>query len=184
MRRGFSNRNKRSGIFIPYGRNIKAKEVRCISETNENIGVIPLNEAIKLAEERGLELVQISKKSKDPIPTCKILDFGKYKYEMSKKKKEADKKKRENEIKVKEIKFKPGTDINDLSVKSNKVNKFIGEGNHVKVCIVFRGREIAYRNNGFAIMKSFTDLLQDFGFVKEPSFQGNTLYCIVKRVKK
>ncbi|HVI42753.1 MAG TPA: translation initiation factor IF-3, partial [Anaerovoracaceae bacterium] len=124
---------------------IRGQKVFCINHENVNLGLIPLSQALNLAQEHGLDLVQVSAPSKDRAPTCKILDSGKYKYDLSKKKKEAEKKQREAIVKTKEIKFRPTTDLNDLKTKARKAEGFIEEGCRVKISITFKGREISHQ---------------------------------------
>jgi translation initiation factor IF-3 len=131
------NRNK---DLVLVNHNIHSAQVRCIDASGNSVGLITLSEAIKLAEESHLDLVQVSPVGGTDFPACRILDYAKYKYEQTKKKKEAFRKQRESAIKTKEIKFRPGTDKNDLRVKANKAAEILADGDRIKISIMFRGR--------------------------------------------
>lgn len=171
-----NNRNS-DRLFINYS--IRAQKVLCIDHNNVNLGVISLSEALSLAQASGLDLVQVSPPSKDRAPTCKILDSGKYKYELSKKKKETDKKQRESIIKTKEIKFRPTTDLNDLKTKARKVEEFIEEGCRVKVTITFKGREISHQEVAFKTLREFMDLLPQLQTLGKPSLDRKDLSVFI-----
>jgi translation initiation factor IF-3 len=119
---------------------IRAREVRVISSEGEQLGVLQVREAIAKAEELGLDLVEVAPNAVPPV--CRIMDFGKYKYEMSKKANES--RKHQTVIAVKEIKFRPRTDDHDIEFKTNNIKRFLSEGDKVKVSIMFRGREMAH----------------------------------------
>ena len=119
---------------------IRDKEVRLISEEGEQLGIVSVKEAMKLAKEANLDLVKIAPSAKPPV--CKIIDYGKYKYEMTRKEKEARKKQKVTE--VKEIRLSPNIDSNDLNTKANMARKFLKKGDKVKVTLRFRGREMAH----------------------------------------
>lgn len=141
-------KKERSKEFFAVGYRISAQNVLCIDDSNKNHGVIPIQEALNLANQKGLDLVQIAKTSDKNVPICKIVDFSKFKYDQSKKEKEAKKKQRLNSIKIKEIKFKPSTCENDLKIKAKQAQEFINDGHKVKVSILFKGRELSYQQIG------------------------------------
>lgn len=176
-------KNKRPNkIYIPYNDRIKATHVRCIDSSNENIGVLPIMEAIDKAFSEDLDLVQISE-GKDGIPVCKITDFGKFKFEFQKKQKETAKKQREAIIKVKEIKLRPSTEDNDLKIKAEKANEFINDGDKVKIFIVFRGREMAHKELGYETLNKFLSFIPEKN-VYNQSFQGKILSTMIEKKAK
>ena len=154
----------------------------CIDSDGENIGVIHRDDAIKKAQEKELDLVMIAD-GKDGIPVCKIVEYGKFKYELSKKNREIAKKQRESVIKTKEIKFHPSTDENDLKNKASKVEKFLNDGDRVKVSITFRGREITHKNVGMDTLNKFISLVPNLELINEPFMQGRVLSVLCKRKK-
>ncbi len=173
---------KNERVFI--NRNIKAREVRCIDHANENIGVISLYKAIDMAEKAGLDLIQISKQG-EQVPICKIVDYGKYKYELSKRTKEQAKKQRESQVKTKEIKFRPTSGINDLRTKAKKASKFMSDGCRVKVAIQFRGREMAHQDVAEDRFLEFLSLLEcSIDLLNEPKMTGRTMVALLAPSKK
>lgn len=166
----------------PSNYRIRAKKVLCIESNGNNLGIISKDEAIQIAKSKELDLVMISD-GKDGIPICRILDYGKFKYEQSKKKKEAFKKQRESLIKTKEVKLRPSTDINDLKTKSLKVQKFLDEGDRVKISIVFRGREITHKNIGHDTLNDFFKMISNFEKITQPSIQGKILSVLIGKGK-
>ena len=143
---------------------ITASEVRVISSTGEQLGIISLREALNRAEDEGYDLVEVSPDAKPPV--CKIIDYGKLKYKEQKSKKEA--KKKQKTIEIKEIKMRPGIDIHDYQVKVKALSKFIGGGNKVKVSMRFRGREMEHQNLGFALLKKLTVEVAEYAKVEVP----------------
>lgn len=127
---------------------IRCPEVRLIGANGENIGVVTPSRAMMMAEEAGLDLVEISPNAEPPV--CKIMDFGKFKYEQQKR--EAEARKKQHIIEIKEIKFRPGTDTHDYDVKMRSVLKFLSEGDKVKVTLRFRGREMAHQELGLELL--------------------------------
>ena len=137
-------------------------------------------EAMKLAEEAGVDLVKIAPTAKPPV--CKLVDYGKFKYEQTRKEKEARKKQRT--IEVKEIRLSPNIDTNDLNTKINAARKFIGKGDRVKITLRFRGREMAHMNNSKHILDDFAEALSDIAVVeKAPKVEGRsmTMFLAEKR---
>lgn len=144
---------------------IRDKEVRLIGENGELIGIMPARDALKLAEEAELDLVKIAPTAKPPV--CKIVDYGKYRYEMLRREKEAKKKQKVTE--VKEIRLSPNIDDNDLNTKAGQARKFITKGDKVKVSLRFHGREMAHMSSGKEILDSFFEKLQDVAVVEKPA---------------
>lgn len=151
---------------------IRDKEVRVIGEDGEQLGVMSAAEAQKLADEAGLDLVKIAPTAKPPV--CKIVDYGKFKYEQARKEKEA--KKKQKTIEVKEIRMSPNIDTNDLNTKISAARKFLEKGDRVKVTIRFRGRELAHMNDNKYILDDFAKALEDVSVVEKPAkIEGRTL---------
>ena len=136
------------------------------------MGVMTAKEAMKLAEEAGLDLVKIAPTAKPPV--CKIVDYGKYRYELARKDKEA--KKKQKTIEIKEVRLSPNIDSNDLNTKVSAARKFISKGNKVKITLRFRGREMAHMNNSKYILEDFAKSLADIAVVeKAPKVEGRTM---------
>ncbi|MBO4266783.1 MAG: translation initiation factor IF-3 [Lachnospiraceae bacterium] len=151
---------------------IRDKEVRVIGENNEQLGVMSLDEARRLAEEAGVDLVKIAPNAAPPV--CRIIDYGKFRYEQSRKEKEA--KKKQKVIEIKEIRMSPNIDTNDLNTKIAAARKFLSKGDRVKVTLRFRGREMAHMNNSKYILDDFAQALEDVAVVeKAPKVEGRTL---------
>ena len=169
-------------VFI--NKDIRAKEVRCIDHNNDNLGVIKTYKAIELAQAAGLDLVMISaSKNRSQPPVCKILDSGKYKYEQSKKQKEIARKQRESAVKIKEIKFRPGTDVNDLKIKAKHAEKFLSEGCKIKVSIRFQGREMAHKNIAYDRIFEFVDMIGNAQVLEDPTMNGRQMTCMLAAKK-
>ena len=159
---------------------IRDKEVRLIGENGEQLGVVSSREAMRLAEEAGLDLVKIAPTAKPPV--CKIVDYGKFKYEQIRKEKEA--KKKQKVIDVKEIRLSPNIDTNDLNTKVSAARKFLTKGDKVKITLRFRGREMAHMNNSKHILDDFAESLSDIAVVeKAPKVEGRsmTMFLTEKR---
>ena len=144
---------------------IRDKEVRLVSEDGEQLGVMSAKEAMRLAREANLDLVKIAPQAKPPV--CKIIDYGKYRYEMARKEKEARKK--QKVIDVKEIRLSPNIDVNDLNTKMNHARKFLSGGSRVKVSVRFRGRELAHTATGKVILEQFAEKLSDVAVIDKPA---------------
>lgn len=138
---------------------IRAPEIRLIDADGENAGVVTPREAMRMAEEAGLDLVEISPNANPPV--CKIMDFGKFKYEQQKRESEARKK--QKTIDVKEVKFRPNTDTHDYQVKMRNVFKFLEGGDKVKVTLRFRGREMAHQNLGRELLERVAEDTKEIG---------------------
>src|SRR5512147_2736589 len=144
---------------------IKVKDVRVISADGEQLGILDTRDAIRKAEELGLDLVEVAPTAKPPV--CRIMDFGKYKYELAKKAHES--KKHQTVIVVKEIKLRPRTDEHDVNFKTNNIKRFLEDGNKVKVSIMFRGREMAHTEQGRAVLERIIAELQNESVVEQPA---------------
>ncbi len=144
---------------------IRDREVRLIGENGEQLGIMSAREAYKLAQDAELDLVKIAPTAKPPV--CKIIDYGKYKYDMIRREKEARKKQRITEIK--EIRLSPSIDDNDLNTKANQARKFISKGDKVKISLRFRGREMAHINSSRQILDTFFEKLSDIAVVDKPA---------------
>jgi translation initiation factor IF-3 len=157
-------------------RDILAEKVRCIDPEGEMLGVLTVREGILKAEEFGLDLVEVSPNA-DP-PVCKILDYGKFKYEAQKKKNEA--KKKQKVIEIKEIKLRPNIDDHDFEVKMKNVRKFIGEGDKVKVTLRFRGREMAHQDLGMNVLNRVRDEMEEAAKVESyPKMEGRQMIMVI-----
>lgn len=159
---------------------IRDKEVRLVGEDGEQLGVMSSKEAMQLAKEANLDLVKIAPTAKPPV--CKIIDYGKYRYELARKEKEAKKKQKVTD--VKEIRLSPNIDENDLNTKANQARKFITKGDKVKVSLRFRGREMAHMSTSRQILDSFYKCLEDIAVVEKPAkLEGRSMimYLTEKR---
>ena len=151
---------------------IRDREIRLIGENGEQLGIMSAREAMKLAEEAELDLVKIAPTAKPPV--CKIIDYGKYRYELARKEKEA--KKKQKTVEVKEVRLSPNIDTNDLNTKVNNAKKFIQKGNKVKVTLRFRGREMAHMQTSKHILDDFAQMLADVAVIeKAPKVEGRTM---------
>ena len=161
---------------------IRAVEVRLISAEGEALGVVQTSQALEMAEQQQLDLVEVSPNATPPV--CRIMDYGKFKYQQSKKLQEA--KKKQVHVEVKEIKLRPKTDDHDLMFKVKHVRRFLEEGNKAKVTLVFRGREITHMDIGRAVIERFAAELADIAIIEsQPRVDGRSMYMIVApKVKK
>lgn len=159
---------------------IQEKEVRLIGEEGQMIGIVSIEEARAQADEAGLDLVLISPKAVPPV--CRIIDFGKFRYEQERKEKESRKK--QKIIEVKEIRFSPNIDTNDMKTKANMARKFIEHGDKVKVSMRFRGREMSRMQDSKHILTDFAAMLEDIANVdKEPKVEGRNMVMFLSRKK-
>ena len=155
---------------------ITASEVRVISSSGKQLGIISIREALNYAEDEGFDLVEVSPDSNPPV--CKIIDYGKLRYREQKSKKEA--KKKQKTIEVKEIKLRPGIDKHDYLVKLKALSKFIGGGNKVKVSMRFRGREIEHKNLGMNLLNKLTEEVAEYAKIEVlPKFEGKQIMMIL-----
>lgn len=160
-------------------RQIRVPEVRLIDEEGNQVGVVRTDKALLQAEEAGLDLVEISPNAKPPV--CRIMDHGKYLFELSKKK--AAQKKKQKLIHIKEVKFRPVTDVGDYQVKVRKIAGFLERGDKVKVSLRFRGREMQHRDIGMEILNRIKHDLQNIIIEQEPKLEGRQITMVVMRGK-
>ena len=155
---------------------IIADSIRLIDADGEQVGLVPIKEGLEMAEESGLDLVEVSPNASPPV--CKILDYGKYKYEAQKKANEARKK--QKTIDVKEIKMRPGIEEHDYQVKMRSVRKFLDHGDKVKMTIRFRGREMAHQDLGMRVLDRVRDDLEEFVKIEQfPKTEGRLMTMVV-----
>ncbi|ATP28016.1 translation initiation factor IF-3 [Chromobacterium violaceum] len=160
---------------------ITAREIRLVGKEGEQIGIVSLREAMALAEENDVDLVEISPTAQPPV--CKLMDYGKYKYEQSKKRHEA--KQKQKQVQIKEIKFRPGTDDGDYNVKLRNLVRFLTEGDKAKVTLRFRGREMAHQDIGLALLKRVEADLAEVGTVEQfPRLEGRQMVMMIAPKKK
>ena len=156
-------------------------EVRVINQEGEQVGVVPIEEALSIANEANLDLVEISPNA-DP-PVCRVMDYGKFRFEESKKLQIA--KKKQKQTQVKEIKFRPGTDIGDYRIKLRKLVSFLEEGDRTKVTLRFRGREMAHQELGLELLQRVKGDLESYGTVEqEPKMEGRLMVMVLAPKKK
>jgi translation initiation factor IF-3 len=161
---------------IQVNHEIKAREVRLIGADGKQLGVMPLREALRYAQETNLDLVKIASNAKPPV--CKVMDFGKYKYEQSKREKEA--RKNQKVINVKEIRMNPTIDEHDFQVRLKNTLKFLQEGNKVKVSIRFRGRQMAHTKLGEEVLNKMAENIKEYGIVERmPKMEGRSMIMIL-----
>ena len=159
---------------------IRDREIRLIGSNGEQLGIMSAREAMKLAEEAELDLVKIAPNAKPPV--CKIIDYGKYRYELARKEKEA--KKKQKTVEVKEIRLSPNIDTNDLNTKVNAAKKFLSKGNKVKITLRFRGREMAHIAQSKHILDDFAKEVEDMAVVeKAPKQEGRSISMVLAEKK-
>ena len=161
---------------------IRVREVRLIDGEGEQRGIVPILEALKLAKEQELDLVEVAPQANPPV--CKILDYGKYRFELEKKLR--DSKKKQKVLKLKEIRMQPKIADGDIEFKSKHIKEFLAEGNKVKVTVRFRGRELAHTDLGLEVLKEVLNRLEDdYTLEKQPAMEGRFMsMVVVPKVKK
>jgi len=161
---------------------IRLSPVRLVDDEGNQVGVVPVEEALKLAKEKGLDLVEVAANSR-PI-VCKIMDYGRFRYEQEKKAREA--KKQQHQVDVKEVKYRPNINIHDFNTKTRRARKFLEQGKHVKVTIMFRMREMRRPENGFELLRRVAEDLDDIAKVdRMPThLEGRDLTMLVRPFKK
>jgi len=162
---------------------IRVREVSLIGNDGEQLGVFPTQEALKMAEEKDQDLVEVAPNSSPPV--CRIMDYGKFKYQQSKRAHEA--KKKQKIIHVKEVKLRPNTDRHDYDFKLKNAFRFLESGDKVKVLVFFRGREIVHRENGQKLLVRVTETLEDIAVVEQEAKQEGRTLCMIfapKSLKK
>lgn len=155
---------------------IRDREVRLIDAKGEQLGIVSIKEAYKIAMDSKLDLVKIAPQAKPPV--CKILDYGKYKFDLSKKEKEARKK--QKIVVLKEVRLSLRIETNDLNVKANQAKKFLSKGDKLKVSLRFKGREMGYTQLGYDVMKKFADLMSEVGVIeKRATMEGRNMTMFI-----
>ena len=163
---------------LPTNGQRRAKEVQLISETGEKLGIVPLARALELSTEKKLDLVLVSPNSQ--VPVCKIMNYGKYKFEQAKKEKEAKKKQRTQE--TKELRITPNIEEHDFGFKAKNARKFIEDGNKVKITVRFRGRELNNTKLGEQVLNQFIENLEDISVVeRKPKLEGKNMFIILAK---
>lgn len=161
---------------VRINREIRAKEVRVIDPEGRQLGIMPLIEALRAAANADLDLVEVSPKSEPPV--CRIMDFGKFKYQQSKKAHDA--KKKQAIVHLKEVKLRPKTEEHDLEFKLRHIERFLKEGNKTKVTIVFRGREISHPDFGRQMMERIAEQTKEWGRIEQPpKFEGRNYVMVL-----
>ena len=155
---------------------IKSKSVRVISEKGEMLGVYDVQDAVKLAFEQGLDLVEVSPNASPPV--CKIIDYGKYKYQVQKKQAEA--KKKQKTFEVKEVKLRPGIEDHDYVVKLKSIQRFLNGGDKVKITLRFKGREMAHHQRGMDVLKKLESQIEPLAKIEQvPTLEGKHMIMVV-----
>ena len=155
---------------------IREKEVRVVDASGQQLGIMSSRQALELAQQKGLDLVNIAPHAKPPV--CRIMDYGKYRYELQKREKEAKKKQKNNQ--VKEIRLSTFIEDHDINVKANTASKFLKDGDKVKVSLRFRGREMGYQAKGYEVMEKFAEVCSSVADIeKKPKFEGRSLTMIL-----
>ena len=163
---------------LPINEQIRADKVQVIDENNQKLGILSLNEALDIAFEKKLDLVLVAPNNNPKV--CKIMNYGKYKFEQSKKEKEARKKQKTFELK--EIRITPNIDTHDFEFKAKNAQKFLEDGNKVKITVRFRGREMNYLKQGEAVLNNFITALQDIAVAeKKPILEGKNMFIILAK---
>lgn len=159
---------------------IRDKEIRLIGENGEQLGIMSAKEAFKMAKEAELDLVKIAPTAKPPV--CKIIDYGKYRYELARKEKET--KKKQKTVEIKEVRLSPNIEANDLNTKVNMAKKFIAKGDKVKVTLRFRGREMAHMQSSKHILDDFAEALADIAVIEKPAkLEGKSIMMVLTEKK-
>jgi len=160
---------------------IRARELRVIGADSEQLGILSRLDALNMAKELGLDLVEVAATANPPV--CRIMDYGKFKYETQKKKQEA--KKRQTVVQIKEIKVRPKTDAHDYDTKVRHIKRFLSEGDRVKVTVFFRGREIVHKDRGLAILERIVvDTKEVAKLEQDPRAEGRTLQMLLSPLPK
>ena len=163
---------------LPINGQIKAKEVQVIGDNGEKLGMLPISRALEIAEEKKMDLVLVSPNAQ--VPVCKIMNYGKYKFEQDKKEKEA--KKKQKVLETKELRITPNIEEHDFGFKSKNARKFIEDGNKVKITVRFRGRELNNVKLGEDVLNQFITELEDVAVVeKKPKLEGKNMFIILAK---
>lgn len=173
--------DRRSAPKAPINENITAREVRLIGADGEQIGIVSIDEALEAADAAKLDLVEISSDATPPV--CRIMDYGKHLFE--RKKQQAQARKNQKQIQVKEVKFRPGTDVGDYQVKLRNLIRFLEEGDKAKITLRFRGREMAHQELGMELLQQVEKDLEEYGTVEQrPKMEGRQLIMVLAPKKK
>ncbi|MBU4244144.1 MAG: translation initiation factor IF-3 [Pseudodesulfovibrio sp.] len=179
--RGNDRRGQKKQDLVRRNERIRIPKVRVVDEDGEQLGVLDTRDALDRAKEKGLDLVEVAPNA-DP-PVCKIMDYGKFKYQQQKKLQEA--KKKQTVIKIKEVKFRPKTDEHDYQTKLNKILQFLDDGDRCKVTVFFRGREIVHKDRGLKMLERVvTDTVDVAKVESRPMSEGRTMTMMLAPVKK
>ena len=166
---------------VRVNRRIRVPQVRLVDDQGAMVGIVATSDAVKMAEERGYDLVEVSPNASPPV--CRLMDYGQFRYELAKRAKDARKK--QKVIKIKEVKVRPKTDEGDLKTKCNAIKRFLDNGDKVKVSVTFRGRERAHMNVGFTVIEKMKEMLDENDAIeKDASQEGNTITMILYRSPK
>ena len=165
-----------SKVVHQLNEDINDREIRLIGENGEQMGIVSSAEALHIAEERGLDLVKISPQAVPPV--CKLMNYGKYRFEQSKREKEA--RKNRHVVEMKEIRMSPGLDVGDFNTKLKNAQKFLADGNRVKVSVRFRGREMAHPEHCLSILERLADDLKDVAVIEnQPKMEGRNMHMLI-----
>jgi translation initiation factor IF-3 len=180
--RKFAFRDDPDAPQVRINERIRLSPVRLVDDEGNQVGVVPIEEALKLAKEKGLDLVEVAATTR-PI-VCKIMDYGRFRYEQEKKAREA--KKQQHAVEIKEVKYRPNINIHDFETKTKQARRFLEEGKHVKVTIMFRMREMRRPENGFDLLRRVAEDLEDIAKVDQmpTKLEGRDLTMVVRPVKK
>jgi len=160
---------------------IRVRECRLIGENGDQLGIVSISEAQRIADNAGLDLVEIAPNNEPPV--CRVMDYGKFKYEQEMKAKMARKK--QAKIEIKEMKFRPKIDVGDYETKKKHILRFLGDGNKVKVTIMFRGREMAHPEIGLKILEKLADDLKDDAVIEnQPKMEGRNMHMLIAPLRK
>lgn len=166
---------------VRVNRQIRISPVRVISADGQQLGIMSVDEALSAAESEGLDLVEVAANARPPV--VRIMDYGKYKYELARKARQARKK--QHQIQIKEVKFRPAIEPHDLDFKLRHARRFLDEGNKVKATMMFRGRQMAHPEHGLEVLRRVADALEDIGKVEtQPSMEGRTMTMIMAPKKE
>ena len=173
--------DRRSAPRAPINENITAREVRLIGADGEQVGIVSIDEALAAADEAKLDLVEISPDAQPPV--CRIMDYGKHLFE--RKKQQAQARKNQKQVQVKEVKFRPGTDVGDYQVKLRNLIRFLEDGDKDKVSLRFRGREMAHQDLGMELLQQVEKDLEEYGTVEQrPKMEGRQLIMVLAPKKR
>lgn len=173
--------DRRSAPRAPINENITAREVRLIGADGEQVGIVSIDEALAAADEAKLDLVEISPDAQPPV--CRIMDYGKHLFE--RKKQQAQARKNQKQVQVKEVKFRPGTDVGDYQVKLRNLIRFLEDGDKAKVSLRFRGREMAHQDLGMELLQQVEKDLEEYGTVEQrPKMEGRQLIMVLAPKKR